>query len=315
MNKLTIIMLFLCLMVNIGAINENAGTSGFSFFKVQYSARAAAMGNAYTGLADEATGVFFNPAALVLIDNIETAFTYMNYLDGIHCGSAVIVYPRNDQETYAVFGQFLTATSERTLSDSFGELIETGEDFGMTDFLIGLSAGRYILKVLNLGVNVKYLQESLDGNSGSAIAADIGLLHQTTNENLKVGIAVKNLGTQLTYYSDSEYEERLPLVFTVGFNYHPSDKFYALLDINRPIDFDFSGRIGLEYQIHEMLALRAGYRTDSDNWRTGGDQEIFSGVSLGVGFTWKQYHLDYAVNSYGDLGFVNQVTLKYIFSK
>ncbi len=39
--------------------------------------------------------------------------------------------------------------------------------------------------------------------------------------------------------------------------------------------------------------------------------EWTSGISLGVGWVWKKIALDYAVASYGDLGFTNQVSIRY----
>jgi long-subunit fatty acid transport protein len=65
--KYKIISLMLLLYVVNVAAEDTAGTTGFTFLKVNYSARAAAMGNAYTGLANDAGAVFFNPAGLVQI--------------------------------------------------------------------------------------------------------------------------------------------------------------------------------------------------------------------------------------------------------
>jgi long-subunit fatty acid transport protein len=96
------LILIILLPVILIAQNENAGTSGFTFLKVNYSARAAAMGNAYTGLSNDADAVFFNPAGLVQIDSPQASITYMSYLDGINCGSAAYVYPIDDKTSLAV---------------------------------------------------------------------------------------------------------------------------------------------------------------------------------------------------------------------
>jgi hypothetical protein len=64
-----------------------------------------------------------------------------------------------------------------------------------------------------------------------------------------------------------------------------------------------------------MLALRVGYKTNASDWKAGGDYDAFSGMSFGTGFNLDKYNLkiDYAIVSYGDLGFVNQVTMNYLF--
>lgn len=311
--KFKIILIVVILSGILWSIDENAGTSGFSFLKVKYSARPAALGLAFTGLSDDASAVFFNPSGLVQVKDKQVQATYMNYLDGINCGSLVYVHPFSEKFAVAGFTQFLTANETRTLADAAGNYLGTAGEFGVSDLIAGIGLSRYILDILNIGINLKYIQESLDSNSASAVAIDVGLLHQTTNENLKVGIVFRNLGYQLSYYTDSEYTENLPQVMTAGFNYHPNRKLYLLLDIVKPLDLDFSGRFGVEYQIHDNLALRAGYRSEAADWKSGGDLEFFSGMSLGLGFNFRSYKLDYAVNSYGDLGFVNQLTLGYSF--
>ena len=307
------IIVLVIISFSLIAISEDAGTSGFSFLKVNYSARAAAMANAFTGLSNDASAVFFNPAGLSQIQSKEISTTYMSYFDGIQCGSIVYAFPYDDETTLAVFSQFLTATEDRTLADADGNYAGTDGTFGISEVLFGVSASRKVLDVLDLGINIKYLQESLDEYVGSAVAIDFSLLHQTTNKNLKVGIAFKNLGKQLTYYTGNEYEEKLPRLFVAGFSYHPDEKFFATLDIYKPMEFDFSGRLGVEYQIHEILALRCGYKSNAEDWRTGGDHEIFSGLSFGFGINWQKYTVDYAIISYGDLGYVNQISLKYSF--
>ena len=315
MKKCLILIIIMFCSVLLVAQNENAGTSGFTFLKVNYSARAAAMGNAYTGLSNDADAVFFNPAGLVQVKSPQASLTYMSYLDGINCGSAVYVYPANEKTTLAVFAKGLSATEEKTFANELGEYEGTDGTFGMSDFIFGISVARYLLSMLDVGINAKFIQESLDDNSASAVVFDAGIMHQSTNENVKVGIAIRNIGKQLTYHTDNEYEEVMPTTLTVGFNYHPRKNIYATVDIYKPLDNEIFGRIGFEYQIHPMLAVRTGYKTNASDWATGGDNDFLSGMSFGTGFNLNKYNLvlDYAIVSYGDLGFVNQISVKYLF--
>ncbi len=315
MKKILILITIMLLSVLLIAQNDNAGKSGFTFLKVNYSARAAAMGNAYTGLSNDADAVFFNPAGLVQIDSPQASITYMSYLEGINCGSAVYAYPVNDKTSFAVFAKGLSATEDRTIADEMGQYAGIDGTFGMSDFIFGISAARFILAMLDVGINVKFIQESLDKTSASAVVFDAGIMHQSTNENLKVGISIRNIGKQLTYYTNDEYEEIMPTTLTVGFNYNPKEKLFATVDIYKPLDNDIFGRFGLEYHVHSILTLRSGYKTNASDWATGGDNDFLSGISFGTGFDLSKYNLimDYAIVSYGDLGFVNQISIKYIF--
>ncbi|MCK4957717.1 MAG: hypothetical protein KAS49_08775, partial [Candidatus Cloacimonetes bacterium] len=59
--------------------------------------------------------------------------------------------------------------------------------------------------------------------------------------------------------------------------------------------------------------LRGGYKTNAADWKAGGDAEIFSGISMGMGLNWQKYIFDYAVISGGDLGLLNSITISYKF--
>jgi hypothetical protein len=280
---------------------------------MNYGARAMAMGNAYVALADEPSAVFFNPAGLIQVNSKEIVTTYMSYFDGVQSGSLIFVFPKSKTRTLAFFSQFLTASETRQLQDENGDYLSSAGTFGMSDLIIGISDSRYINNILNIGFNIKYIRESLDENSASAIACDISLLHQTSHKNLKIGVAFKNIGRQLTYFTNSKYKEGLPTVFDVGFRFHPISKLFVVFDLLKPLDGDFGGNIGIEYKIHQMFTLRSGYKSNAADWRLGGEYDIFSGMSFGVGFSWKKYNLDYAIMSYGDLGLVNQISLRYKF--
>jgi long-subunit fatty acid transport protein len=191
--KYKIILLMLLLFVVKAAAEDTAGTTGFTFLKVNYSARAAAMGNAYTGLANDAGAVFFNPAGLVQIKSPQASATYMSYFDGIQCGSAVFVLPRNEKMVLGFFAKGLTATEERTLANAEGQYAGTNGTFGMSNIVLGTSVAHYLIDVLDVGISVKYIRESLDDNNGSALAFDVGILHQTTNENLFPIILIMNM--------------------------------------------------------------------------------------------------------------------------
>ena len=315
MMKYKLIVLIIVLPLILTAVDEDAGTTGFSFFKVNYSARAAAMASAYTGLSNDANAVYFNPAGLVQVKTNQAAVTYMSYLDGVDCGSAVYVYSLNDEVTLAAFTKGLTAKEERTLADEFGQYGGTDGTFGISNFVFGLSAAKYLANNLDVGISLKFLQESLDDNTAAAMAFDFGIMHQTTNENLKLGIAVRNVGMQLSYYTDNEYKENLPTTASAGFSYHPIKQLFITLDIYKPMNMDYSGRLGFEYFVHPILALRAGYKSNARDWAAGGDNDAFSGISTGLGFNLQKYKLslDYAVVSYGDLGFANLFTINYLF--
>ncbi len=313
-SRLTILAVLLMSATLSFAIHDDAGTTGFSFLRMNFSTHAAAMANAFTADTGTADGVFFNTAGLMNTEGTIASVSGMSYIEGFYGGSAAFVKPIRDAFKMAVFTQTLSKSGiTRTVADDNGYY--GGEDgtYDTSDFVFGLGAAFKVVPVVNGGINVKFIHESIDDKSASAIAFDFSVLHQTVNENIRVGLSMKNVGTQLSYYTDEEHDEGLPFGFTAGMNYTPTKKMTIDFDVEIPLDYDITGRLGAQYMLHKMLALRAGYKYEGHQWKTGGDNDFFSGMCCGFGIYWNDFIIDYAVSSYGDLGFVNQASISYAF--
>jgi hypothetical protein len=308
------VLLIVVATTGLWSINDNAGTTGFNFMKFNYSPRAAALAGAYTGMPGDAEAAFFNPAGLRALPNSQVASSYMSYLEGFQGGSAVYALHRSNDLGLAVFTQFLTSPDiDRTTVNEQGEYMGVDGTFTSSDLLFGVGGGYRINPVLDAGAALKFIHESIDGSSGSAMAMDLSIEHQTTYQFLKLGVALRNLGFQTGYFSESKYKEGLPVTATVGFYYYPMNRLNALLDIYRPFKGDFAGKLGVEYRVHPRLDLRLGYKSNSGDWQTGGDMSAFAGLTTGFGINWRNCKFDYSVSSYGDLGLVNQLALQYQF--
>lgn len=310
-----IIWLIIITMFNISlfAIDENSGTTGFAFMKTAFGARSSAMGRAYTGLSDDLEGVYYNPAGLMQLKNLQFNATYVSYFDGVNCGNVAVFRQINQRINGAIFAQFLSATEDKTLMDEMGNYAGTNGTFGVFNLVAGVSLAYRFSSIIDLGINLKYISESIDGNGASAYAFDVAILHQTTNPRLKIGASIKNLGSQLDYYTDNEYDEGLPTSVNVGFKLQARDNLLLVGDLNKPLENEVRVKLGTEYLIHPRFALRAGYNTSASDWKTGGDYDSFAGISLGFGLQWEKSFINYAISSYGDLGFINQISLTYAF--
>ncbi|MDD3051297.1 MAG: PorV/PorQ family protein, partial [Candidatus Cloacimonetes bacterium] len=241
------------------AINEKAGTAGFAFFKVRFSPRAAAMANAYTGMSDQADAVFFNTAGLSQLKNDEIIASYMNYFDGFNGGSVVYARRFDDKINFAFFSQFLTSGDiEKTIVSSTGGYEIVG-DFAASEFIFGGGVSYDFHEIVKFGFNLKFIYESIDKKSQSAIATDLSLLHQTTNEKIMLGLSLMNLGTQLSKFTESSPTVDLPITAQIGINYLALENLQFNLDLCRPLHGDFSGMIGTEWKVVDTFKLRAGF--------------------------------------------------------
>jgi len=285
-----------------------AGTKSFTFLRIPVGARSGAMSNAFYGLSNDETASFFNPAGLAKFREKKISFTYMNYLVGYNGGSTSFTFPLTQNSTMAIFAKFMgVAGIDKTdINLDTGELIDLGETFGSYDVLLGLSYGTAVSEILDFGINLKFLSETIDEYSSQAAAADIAIIHQTPNPNLKVGIAAKNLGKQITKFDNKE--EDLPITFAGAFSYKIPEGYFNV-DVIKPLDQDVYVNIGIEKLAYKNLILRAGYKSNAADWQVGSDIDFLSGISTGFGFNWGDFDFSYAINSYGELGFIHQLSV------
>ena len=60
--------------------SESWGSPAFSFMNVTQGARTAAMGDAFSSVANDINAIFFNPAGLALIKRASYTFSYTRWL-------------------------------------------------------------------------------------------------------------------------------------------------------------------------------------------------------------------------------------------
>ncbi len=304
-------VLFIC---SLPAANQKAGTTGFNFLKIIYSARASALGSAFSAMDKDADGMFYNPGSLVTLQERQFKTTFMNYLSGYQGGSVVYGTKVNAQTAYGFYISYLQSDDiEKTLVTSTGDFAGTDGTFGSSDMVAGAVVSKHLSDMVQAGFALKYVRESIDTYSASGVALDIGFQHQPVNPKVRVGIAIRNLGAQLTYFTDSKYHEKLPVVINGGIKYAFKPNFQGMFEIVSPVSQNLSALLGAEYQYNDQFTGRIGYKTNASDWKNGGSLEILSGISAGVGFNWHYLGLDYAYISYGDLGSVNQISLRYRF--
>lgn len=312
--KTILIVTFSLLSLAVWGINEDAGTTGFNALKIVHSARAMAMGQALTGESANPDGLFFNPASILHIPGSEVSSTYSNYFIDTQGGQIQVLLPKNRFTAWGMSLKYMDmGKMERTDVDQYGNLIDDLGTFGAYNVIGTVSLAKFISKALDAGGSVKFIFDRLDDASASAVLLDLGIMHHPVNERVKVGLSLRNIGTQLSYYSEDNYREKLPFTFAAGGSYRFSDKHYSVVEVNKATGENFNIRLGYEYSPSPFFDIRAGVKSNAGDWKNGGYLGYSSGFSLGAGWKWKNYRVDYGVSSYGDLGLVNQLSLCYDF--
>ena len=110
MKRLALLTAFLVLLpaAALGAGFAKVGTFGAQFLKIGTTARATGMGSAFTGVADDATSVFWNPGGLVNVVRNEVELSHVEWPADTKLTSAILAFnPRSIPGTLAISARSL----------------------------------------------------------------------------------------------------------------------------------------------------------------------------------------------------------------
>lgn len=304
-----ILSFFMLLNVVHADMNDNTGTTSAQFLRIGIGARAGAMADAYTAIADDSTSVYWNPAGLNHIHDLEIYCMYHEWFEDMSFGSLGAVFPVKSIGAFGISGSILHLGSfVKTLEDSNGLYSGEKGTFTAYDWVLGLSwANSLFIEQLSFGLTVKVIQQVNADMSANAFAGDIGAQYKTPIKKLTAGFALQNMGTSVQM---GESSFSLPMIIKVGAGYEMKlmkrDLLLAL-DIAKPSDDNLFASFGLDYAVYHFIFIRCGYK-----YRLEGND--VSGIRAGMGGSYKRFFFDYAFVPVSDLGYNHNITLRMRFS-
>ncbi len=307
---------------------NNNGTRAAQFLKMAVGGRASAMGESFAAVANDASALFWNPAGIGNLQNLEVHLTHMDYLMDVSFEYAGLVIPLSSGRlgfSAAVLG--MDEEGVTTLDDPDGEI---GTTWSASSFAIGMTYSRALSDRFSVGVTGKYIQENLYNSNANAMAIDIGSLYDTGISGIKIGMAMTNFGgkmklngrdlTQRNVDPDptrgGNIEQSadlvvsswpLPLNFRVGLSYElfktESNALLVAADFNHPTDADERINLGAEYTLAKRIYLRGGYKFNYD------EESFTAGGGLNLPVTNYNLMIDYAFQEFGILGETHRFSL------
>jgi len=287
-----ILLGFLILSFGFPSYAGIGASSGVDFLKLGGGARPLGMGEAYVGLANDVSAMFYNPAGLAQIAFPEILTMSNNWFLDIKQQMAGFILPTS----VVVIGVGYSGLSSGDIQ-GYDQNGAATSNFNTSSSSLNLSFGRKINPNLSLGIGIKTITEKLESRSGNAAAMDAGLLY-SVNRNLRLGAAAMNLGSGITFITENT---PLPTSYRLG------AAFSTMLfeeDINLAADYvaypeGAKLNFGVEYLVRNTLAIRVGSS---------------SGVlRAGLGITANLLSIDYAYLSRDDLGPTHQLSLSILF--
>jgi hypothetical protein len=331
--KITTIILTVLIAVNIGfgGPRNKFGTSAAPELLIPVGSVGTSLSGSNLSSITGVDAIYWNPAGLGQLNSkkAEVIVSHMQYFADMNMQYLSV--------GTSLGNLFNIGVSVRSLN--IGDIVETTEEqpegtgtvYTPTYVIANLTLAKQMTDKIRFGTNIKYISENVANVSAAGVAFDFGLQYKGGSSGFAFGIAIKNLGTSMSFNGSGLDRE------ITGLNGITSEQRVTLQDYDLPTSlemgvsyaipigkqntvnisgaFQNSGfssdqyKIGLEYSWKNILSLRGG-TTFYPDFNT--DESLF-GPTFGVGFHYPigniSIGLDYAYRIINESGFnsTNQI--------
>ncbi|OSZ80651.1 hypothetical protein CAP36_05200 [Chitinophagaceae bacterium IBVUCB2] len=212
--------------------------------------------------------------------------------------TAVAVYGER-RFLLAELNNYTAAAAVLTSSGNFGlKAMYSGfTDYNETQ--LGIAYGRKLGNKVDIGAQFNYNGISVSGyGNATAISFELGtVLHIT--DRLHAGVHVNNpVGGKF----GKTQEEKLSSVYTAGFGYEASEKFFVSIELQKEENQPINVNGGMQYKFIPQLLARVGVSSaTSSGW-------------LGIGLMLQSFRLDITTSYHQQLGLTPGLLLLYNFN-
>lgn len=245
----------------LDAANQESNGAPGVFLRMGVGTRAFGMGSAFTGLANDASAGYWNPAGLDYLSrsqfefmNVQLPFdrTY-NFVSG--------AVPINNVLTLGAswVGLRISGIEGRSSNSATPEYY-----FGNSQNAFLFSASKSLGAHLAFGGSLKIIRNTLDQDAATGLGFDAGVMLRLPH-GISLGALIQDIGTD--YRWQSGFTEGVPMTLRLGTALEIYDGVLIAADVSRVSGLSPTLHLGAELRPAAVLPLRVGY---SDNQLTGG---------------------------------------------
>jgi len=336
MKKIILILLLIATSIYAGDVARK-GTSGAEEVLIPVGARGIATGGAFIANMTGLESLFYNPAGLDVYPQTEAMFSYINYLADINISYFAIGTSLGD------FGSLAFDLKSLDFGDIPVTTIEfpdgTGDTYSPSFMTFGLTYSKVLTDRIAIGTNMKLVTENIGNTSATGFAVDAGVQYRFSQE-LMIGAAVKNIGTNMAYSGD-DLNARTPipgslpgattgtygivtesflipssfqLSLTYALNFNEQNKLLFAGAYTANNSYEDVANFGLEYGFMNNFFVRGGY-----NYLVQNQDNSIYGLTFGAGVNYEVgagvgIVFDYAYRAVQEFANANQIfTIKLTF--
>jgi hypothetical protein len=301
---------------------QRAGTSAATFLKIEVGAKATSMGGAYVALANDASAMYWNPAGVAQVPQNELMATH-------------IEWPADIQYEYFGYVHHLPKFGSIGLSCSFLHMDDmavtteyqphgTGEYFGYSDLMIGLTYSLRMTDRFSFGITTKYVREDIAELEMQGYMIDLGTYYWTGFKSLRFAVSLVNFGPELkpagSYTQRTKEGKNIeknyeafspPTIFRIGSAMNlwenNNHKIIGSVQMSHPVDNAENFVFGMAYSFLKMIEIRSGYKINYD------EEKFTFGAGLEIPLVSTHLKVDYSYADFGRLTSTHQFSLGFNF--
>lgn len=259
----------LCAMAGVSSAQQLSSIPA-AFVDVGIGAQVAGRGYAGTAMLNGANALNWNPASIYPDEGLEFSFSYVDQLESVEYGYAVLSVPlKNRRSAFALAASYSgdDVLAEESIQIGFSYRIRFawfGIRIGYRRAVFGknlLNAEDYV--IFDASEVAEAARQHVSGTA-NGYSVDVGI-RLNLGEDLSIGFSTRNLAAPMYWSSSSEvgsrsYQESVPMEITTGVHYQPSKKISGSLDFSPSTGEDSISKIGLgvEFSPVSIIAFRAG---------------------------------------------------------
>ncbi len=193
-----LLSLLLAVAISLPASAQSrVSTSAAQFLTLGTGARGSALGHAYTTVATGADALYWNPAGAARLgpsgERGSVFFSHAQWLLDTNYNAFGLVIPVTSS---GALGLSLAQLDYGRMNVTTVDLPEgTGETFGASDLVVGLSYAQPLTSNFYIGGTAKYVRQAIYDMSANTMAVDVGFVLESDYFNgLRLAASIMNFG-------------------------------------------------------------------------------------------------------------------------